>query len=115
VLRTVGSMANTAPQQTVAGESLRLLERAERHVKIEPDPGGVRMAFDLPPKLAPVFTRAVMRVEADVLREYADACGSDPSAPLPSPEWIHGYAVVQLLRRIAYGTDTPPDRTTSSG
>ena len=103
-------MTNTAPQQTVAGESLRLLERAERHVKIEPDPAGLRIALDLPPKLAPVFTRAVMRVEADVLREYADACGSDPSAPLPSAEWIHSYAVVQLLRRIAYRTDTPPDR-----
>lgn len=102
-------MTNTAPRQTIAGESLRLLEQAERHVTIEPDERGIRIAVDLPPKLAPVFTRAVMRVEADVLREYADACGSDPSARLPSPEWIHGYAVAQLLRRIAYRTDTPPE------
>ena len=108
-------MTNTAPQQTVAGESLRLLERAS----VTSRSSLIRQACASPSTCrrssAPVFTRAVMRVEADVLREYVDACGSDPSAPLPSPEWIHGYAVVQLLRRIAYRTDTPPDRTTSSG
>ncbi len=50
-----------------------------------------------------------MRVEAEVLRECADACSADPSAPLPTAEWMHGYAIVQLLRRIAYQTDDPPE------
>ncbi len=102
-------MTNPTPQKRIAGESLRLLERAERHVRIEPDPRGLRISSELPPKLAPAFTRAVMRVEADVLHECADASSADPSVPLPSAEWIHSYAIVQLLRRIAYRTDEPPE------
>lgn len=102
-------MTNSMPRMLIAGESLRLLERAERHVKIEPDPCGLRITADLPPKLVPPFTRAVMRVEAEVLRECADAGSADPSTPLPSPDWIHSYAVIQLLRKIAYRTDTPPE------
>jgi hypothetical protein len=102
-------MTDPTPQALVGGESLRLLERAQRHVRIEPHPKGLRIVSDLPPKLAPVFTRALMRVEADVLKECADESSADPDAPLPSPEWVHGYAVVQLLRRIAYRTDDPPD------
>ena len=65
--------------------------------------------MELPPKLAPAFTRALMRLEAAVLLECADASSVDPSEPLPSPEWIHDYAVAQLLRRIAYRTDEPPE------
>jgi hypothetical protein len=102
-------MTNPSPKKHIAGESLRLLERAERHVRVEPDSRGIRITEDLPPWLSPVFTRAVMRVEAGVLQECADASSADPSVPLPSAEWIHGYAVIQLLRRIAYRTDEPPE------
>jgi len=79
-------MTNPTPRKHIAGEPLRLLKRAERHVRIEPDRRGIRISADLPPKLAYALNRAVMRVEAEVLRECADACSADPSAPLPSAE-----------------------------
>jgi hypothetical protein len=102
-------MTKTTPQKTIAGESLRLLERAERHVRIEPDPRGIRITADLPPKVDAPFTRALMRVEAEMLRSYADANSADASAPLPPPDMVRAVAIAELLRRIAYQTDTPPE------
>lgn len=101
-------MDKTPRNKTVAGERLALLERAEKHVTGELIGKTVRFRIDLPPPLRRPFTRALMRVEAELLLEYADACASDPLEPLPSSEGLHALAVATLLQRVAYGTDTPP-------
>lgn len=109
----VRSMDTTKPNKTVAGESLAVLERAEKFVRPEVTGKMVRFHIDVPPALREPFTRAVMRVEAELLREYADACSADPSEPLPSREGLHALAVATLLQRVVYGTDTPPSFASS--
>lgn len=108
-------MDETPRQKTVAGESLALLERAEKHVTGELIGKAVRFRVDLPPTLRRPFTRALMRVEAELMLEYADACATDPLEPLPTWEGLHALAVATLLQRVAYGTDTPPSYASSAG
>lgn len=97
----------------MAGESLDLLERAEKFVTPVAVDKALRFQIDLPPRLREPFTRALMRVEAELLREYADACSADPSEPLPTREGLHALSVATLLQRVVYGTDTPPTLASS--
>lgn len=113
-LRSFRRMDTTPRKKIVAGESLALLERAEKHVTGELIGKAVRFRIDLPPPLRRPFTRALMRVEAELLLEYADACATDQLEPLPSREGLHALAVATLLQRVAYGTDTPPSYASST-
>lgn len=114
-LRSFRRMDEIPRQKTIAGESLALLEQAEKYVTGQLVDKAVRFRIDLPPPLRRPFTRALMRVEAELMLEYADACATDSHEPLPTWEGLHALAVATLLQRVAYGTDTPPSYASSPG
>ena len=70
-------MDKTGSKKTVAGEPLAMLERAEKFVWPESVGTSLRFRIEVPPPPREPFTRALMRVEAELLREYADACSAD--------------------------------------
>lgn len=85
----------------VAGEPVDQLVAALADFKTKKLPNGM-MEFKsrTPPELAPVLFRALLRVEADLLREDAEQLTRANLRELRTPEQRGADALVELVRRF---------------
>ncbi|MET9493029.1 MULTISPECIES: hypothetical protein [unclassified Nocardia] len=93
-------MADDEGSDLVAGERRADLVRALSYVSTEEAPdGGFIVNGDLPPDVAPVFVRAIMRIEAELLLNDAELVNIDQGEPR-TPEERRTDALIALLLRV---------------
>ncbi|MCU1643688.1 MAG: hypothetical protein JWN03_3963 [Nocardia sp.] len=93
-------MADDEGSDLVAGERRADLVRALSYVSTEEAPdGGFIVNGDLPPDVAPVFVRAIMRIEAELLLNDAELVTIDQGEPR-TPEERRTDALIALLLRV---------------
>lgn len=102
---------NTAEDQSpilVAGEPVTDLIRAFLQFETAEQPDGMyHIDARLQPDVAAPLTRALMRVEAELLLRDADACGTDGYEDRTSPQ-RGADAFVELVTRCATATGVKP-------
>jgi hypothetical protein len=101
---------NTAQDQSpilVAGEPVSQLVRAFLEFETSERAGRYHIHADLEADLGAPLARALMRVEAELLRQDADAWGSDGYDDRTSSQ-RRADALVELVARCAAATGKPP-------
>lgn len=89
----------------VAGEPLDQLREILAHVRTRPVAGkGVRVSADLTYEEGAILTRAIMRVEAELLLHDAEKVTSEFSEPRTAPQ-RRADAFVALALRVADAVD----------
>lgn len=93
-------MFDSSDSDLVAGERRTDLVRAAAHIVVKPKPNG-RYSFnaDIPAEVRPQFTRALMRVEAELMLHDADLIGAE-SGESRTPDQRRADALIALILRV---------------
>lgn len=103
---------NEHTDMTVAGEQIEDLARALCQMAIRPEPDGMTtFCADWAAEVAAPVLRALLRIEAELMLEEADAHA--PGAPLRTSEQRAVDAFVELAQRLMHALQaSSPPRTT---
>ena len=92
----------TMQTNDVAGESAYQLAKAIAQFRVAPsDDGMVHASVRLDPELGIPLQRAIMRTEAELLLEDADALSLENSRELRTPDQRRADALIELMKNIS--------------